>query len=459
VIGSIPLASMAWIHDAAVDDRTGRVSFIISTPPTPPQAWVVDATTGMFDQMLGAGRAYPRALCADPSDGRLFLAILAPSTSEGYVQVRDARTGRLLRVAPIGGPTLDVHMAVDEQHSRLVVANAGMYYGPRPTDGSVSILDARTGRRQRQFRVPGMVTAVGVDSRAGHVLVTSDATPQSSGHTWTISTFAMVTGRLLRRVFVPLELGAQRMAVDEHTDRAFVLGTGYRGAVYTIDTRTGRPIHTVRFGVMPSDIAVDAAAGRVFVALPGPMVKRSAYATTSSRTGVGTDAWMPAGPGSIQALDARTGRPMGRAIGVGVAPVALALDQRRRRVLVLNAGSRDTYTILSGKTLRLRAATIAPSSVSVLDEATGRAARMIALDVSIDPTALAFDPVSGHAFVAVSGGVTGVSAPDALGWLPDDLCRRLPFPQAARTTRTVGGQIIHDVDKRLSRCPLPDDVL
>jgi len=435
----------AGVRDVAIDARAGRV-FVHSMNGAGPQArlYILDMATGAQEQTLDLGRGYATALLAAPRSGHVFLATTATAfgAPAGYVSMFDARRGRFLRAIPVDTKTntLGLRLAVDDLHDRVFVARAGLPFGQHPIGGDVSVLDALTGRVARRFRVPGMVTAVAVDSRANRVLVVSDGQPQSQQHAWTIGLFDAASGRLLHSLPVPLQPDPTSIVVDERAGHAFILGAAYRGALYVVDTHTGRLVRTIRFGTMPTALAVDEAKGRVFVALPGPTVKRSAYAATSVYSGVGFENWLPSGNGYVRVLDATTGMVIVKGIPVGVAPVALAVDARRGRVLALNAGARDEYMLDSGHVLHLRAPSTAPSSISVLDAARARVTRTIGLDTRMAPQSLALDVASGRAFVAVDGGVAGVSVADPLAWLPSVLRRRLPAPRPA--TRTVSGSVV-----------------
>jgi len=436
---TITLDQTALIHDVAVDSHAGRLFIPTLIPPASIRLNIVDTATGDLTRTVDLGNNYPTAIGTVPRNGHIFVAVQAGGTNAGYVQMRDARSGRLLRVIPIATATLALRMTVDDHHNKVFIASAGLYPA---TDGSISALDATTGQQLLQFRAPGMVTAVGVDSRTNHVIVTTNTQPQARRQTWAIMLFDATTGRLLRRIAVPLELDPQHIVVDERTSRAFLLGRGYRGAVYTLDTHIGKLMHTTRFATMPTGIALDEKVDHVFVAVPGPAVKRSIYVATSKRTGVGTEDWLPIGRGSVQALDARAGTPVGRPVLVGVSPVAIAVDSRRGHVLVLNAGARDEYTTVSKVDLRLHAPMVAASSVTVLNVSNEGVVDTIALDTALAPGALTFDASSGHTFVAIDGGVAGVPVFDPLAWLPSGLRRRLPLSRSVTATRVVAGTLI-----------------
>ncbi len=136
------------------------------------------------------------------------------------------------------------------------------------------------------------------------------------------------------------------LAVDARRGRVFVLNggdAGGGGSVSVLDATTGRVRGTTPLGVVgvfdgfnlgQQALGVDSHTGRVFVLRAGKNPE--------------TDA------GSVAVLDAASGRLLGT-VGVGVHPLGLALDERTGRVFVANGGG----------------------GVSVLDSATGRLLRTV----------------------------------------------------------------------------------
>jgi YVTN family beta-propeller protein len=208
--------------------------------------------------------------------------------------------------------------AVDEQAGNVVVA------GSEPSKASISVLDARSGALVRTVVMRDKPETLAVDPRHGHIFVAS-----------------------------------------EHRDRTGNY-TG-PGSVIMLDARTGQVLHTVEVGNYPNAMAVDEHNTRVFVATVGaidPMLQN-----------------MPMGSGSVSVLDARSGRLL-RTIPVGVAPSAIAVDERAGRAFILNSGGtwedkggpdtwrwvpawiRQHLPFLQQQKTRLR---LVPGSVSVID--------------------------------------------------------------------------------------------
>jgi YVTN family beta-propeller protein len=110
------------------------------------------------------------------------------------------------------------------------------------------------------------------------------------------------------------------VAVDERLGRVYVVNTG-DDSLSILDARSGAPLHTVALDQNPAAVAVDERRGRVYVASGG--------ATDAAGNLVG--------PGSVDVLDARTGQ-ITRTMAVGVAPSAVAVDERSGAAFVVNAG-------------------------------------------------------------------------------------------------------------------------
>src|SRR5438067_4004534 len=95
----------------------------------------------------------PSAVAVAEDSGRVFVA----NYNDGSVSVLDARSGDFLRTVPVG--TAPDALAVDERTGRVFVANL--------SDDSVSVLDAHSGDLLRTTAVGQGPTALAVDERAG----------------------------------------------------------------------------------------------------------------------------------------------------------------------------------------------------------------------------------------------------------------------------------------------------
>jgi DNA-binding beta-propeller fold protein YncE len=184
------------------------------------------------------------------------------------------------------------------------------------------------------------------------------------------------------------------------------------------------------------DVAVDQRSGRVFITDTGP--ERFLQKMVAGSGGLG--AFMPLGPGSLHVLDARTGAPLAL-VSVGMAPNAIAVDERRNRVYVVNAGSHDAYGTAGSTSIVIRAPIYGPGGLSVLDATSGRLLRSVALGTQ--PSSIALDAPTGQIIIGDTGDSAPHPQPDPWGWLPRPVRRFLAFlPQHAPPSRPHPARII-----------------
>jgi YVTN family beta-propeller protein len=282
-----------------------------------------------------------------------------------------------------------------------------------------------SGAAQRIIAVQPHPRAVALDGRTGHVFVTSRGIVGFPG---SVSVLAAGDGTVLRTVPVGLSPGV--VAVDERTGRAFVanggdVSNGHAASVSVLDTASGAVLRATPLihGSYPSAIAVDAVAGRVFVAdLAGG---RGAVTVLDARSGallrtLVLDARSGALlrtlvlGGSVQpvALDARGGR----AIVVTSDDRAHLLDARSGRVLhSVAVGHGASAVALDSRTGHAFVANQDDNTVSMLDAASGAVLRVT--DVGVAPGAVAIDERDGRVLVANQGDDTVTVLDGASGLL------------------------------------------
>ncbi len=167
---------------------------------------------------------------------------------------------------------------------------------------------------------------------------------------------------------------ATSIAVDARAGRVFVANSGdiaRDGNVSVLDASNGRVLRTVVTGAHPVVVAtVDEPGGHVFVVSAGPL--------DTEQTG------------SVSMLDASTGRVL-RTTAVGVYPDAAAVDTRTGRLFVVNKED---------------------STLSVLDTTRGTRVRTTRLGDVTSPPLLAVDERRGRVFVGRDGAVSILDATD-----------------------------------------------
>jgi len=284
-----------------------------------------------------------------------------------------------------------------------------------------------------------------VDERAGRAIV-------AGAGRGSVSVITTDTGRLVHTTV--LSGGSLGLAVvAAAAGHVFVPGwaggaTGPSDALYMLDTRTGTLLRTITIPFAPLAIGEDGQGKRIFVVSAGGMK--------------GNDVSF-LGAGTISMLDARSGM-MRWHTGVGVHPVAIAVDAMTRRVFVVNAGQMGRTGLGLGNVSVLNAATghvvgtipVGRGAVAVaVDDRTGRV--FVANDESRDisvldarsgvvlrtvpvgfATALAVDEVAGRVIVA-NGGSGTVSVLDA------------KTGAVVRTLLVGGGPVAVAVDARTHR--------
>lgn len=433
------------VDDVAMDTSASRV-FIDTSHGNDTAMRVLDTRTGMLVRTIHAPDG-PAELGVSARASHLFAA--RATTYTASVRMLDLHSGAVLRTVPIDPNPVAV--LVQEQVGRVYVASTGVGIGNAhgcSVPNSVSILDTRSGLLLRRIHLTTGVNSIAVDERTGRAILTSDN--HCFMGPFSIGVLDVTSGRLPRTI--PIALRPTRVVVDEATGRAFVLAATPNpfgpapniGRVFVLDVRTGALIRSIPLGSPPTDIAVDERTGRVFVAVGGPsrIVSYTFPPTNSGASGSGMVSSgmtrMTIGLGSVQMLDARSGIVL-RAIPVGVNPEAVAVDARRGRVFVVNAGSADGYATSGPTRVTIKAFLTAPGSVSLLDATTGTVSRTITLDTS--PHAIAVDDAAGRAFVINYGSGVPLPIPDPWAWAPSWLRQRIPFAPPSSRTRIIPSSV------------------
>ncbi len=207
VLRTVRLGSDFVLSGVAVDARTGRV-FVGDTSGAADVVHVLDAWTGtLYGAPAGTHAASPYAtsypfglnatddLAVDPApaagspDGRVFVV------SSAGLRTLDARTGRTLRVAAVGGIASAV--ALDALRHRVYVASInGVDANGVPAGlGRVTVLDERSGAVLRVLDAGMTPRALGVDTGTGHVVVVDEGGSVTVPDAW-----AWIPADIRRRV-------------------------------------------------------------------------------------------------------------------------------------------------------------------------------------------------------------------------------------------------------------------
>jgi DNA-binding beta-propeller fold protein YncE len=269
--------------------------------------------------VVGLGAA-PVQVLVDERRARVFVLTTMPvrgaiREQRGFVDVLSASSGMLVRRVSIeGSPQIE---AVDERLGRVYVASqlgVALASGASGSTVILSVLGAEDGKVAQVIRFPGGFPSLAVEPTAGRVYLTNSLAgavvvyrPEKSGvvrfargpipvgespdglavdgrrhrvfvyavgHA-VIDVLDARSVRVVRRVAAPQILGA--IAVDEPAGLVYVAtqyGIGrvrypYLGRVTVAHAATGRRVCSALVGRAPEAVAVDAVAGRVYVAASG----------------------------------------------------------------------------------------------------------------------------------------------------------------------------------------------
>ncbi len=352
-----------------------------------------------------------QGIAVDERTGRVFVVDADyASRGQGSVTVLDARSGRPVRVTAVG--PYPVAAVVAERTGRVFVLNGGLNLD---VPGTVSVLDARDGRLLRTIGVQKHPLAAAVDEAAGRVFVASIGNT-GNGYAATVAVLAAASGRVLRTV--PVGNTPEAVAVDARLGRVYVAGD-YQLKI--LDVETGAVLRTVTVGNHPHDALVDARAGRVFLAEADGSIDVLDARTGSVLHAIAepTPGWRSHGFAVAAAVDEAANRlvvgavtawptssmawadPSGRA-GVLDAltgrPLHTVALRSQAVAVAMDAPARLAFVLETGATNMVGAALIS-AGVDVLDPTSGAVRRRTALDASTSWGALGVDQSTGRVFV------------------------------------------------------------
>lgn len=335
-------------------------------------------------QTIRVGRN-PSAIAVASASGRLVVA----NEDDGTLSLLDARSGALLRTVPLGQhPTA---LALDEAAGRvftlnttLTTATAALPYPATVGVATLSVLDLHTGALLRTVPAGASPTVLAVDEPGGRLVVASSGDD-------TVRLLDARTGQVLRTV--ALNGRPQSVAVAPAAGRVFVSIEGRQGRVVMVDSRTGRLVRTLTLGQPVGAVVAVPHAGRLVVSSDGQLQLRDLH--SGALVGTVHAAVVPLQPtaggqvlvrgrAGLRLLDARTGRWAGpwvlsdRAVQL-VWSEDVAPDSRSGTVVVAVQPARG------------------PSALAVLNGHSGRVRRLIPVGPAVG--ALAVDARTHTAFV------------------------------------------------------------
>lgn len=337
-VDSAPLMRAGGSHtvsdlaSVAVDGVTERIFLLHApylaglSPAGRVDVFDVRALTLLHTEPVG-GLAQPPLV--DETTGRVFIA----SQVGGTISVLDATTGRRVRTVPLArgprGPS--AAPILDERTARV-------FFAEDTARGQVDMLDARDGAIVRRITVDPFPHALAVDRVNGRVLV-------AAGTSGGVDVLDARDGT--RLYTAPLPGPSSGLTVAETTHRAFV-SYADRDTVSMLDTATGTLLRTVpvrrdhdlwphrRRAREQADGAAYPVVARVDETMRWVVVRVPE---------ISDDEGIEPGSAQLTVLDTRTATRVHTLITGDTWPEAAAIDARRGRAFVIAAGSIAVYDV------------------------------------------------------------------------------------------------------------------
>jgi len=264
-----------------VDPERSRV-FVASTGDfnsrTPGSLFVLDASTGAVVRRTSLGHD-PQGLLLDRHTGHVFVTYQDIAERYYWLQTStlymlNARTGRVLRVSPLVQPGYVASAAVDEQTGRAFLLLTGRLAS------TMAIVDTGTGAILRMTPMGRRAIRLGVDERAGRVFVLNT---RQDAHAYfsesDLTTFDARTGRLLRTVDLRRAM-VDGMIVDTPAQRVFLVSSGVQNryehldrkqaSLKVLDVASGTLVHALA-GTYADNALVDEHTGHLVITRLGGM--------------------------------------------------------------------------------------------------------------------------------------------------------------------------------------------
>jgi len=226
----------------AVDERRNRIYVACGDSN---QVTVIDGETNRVVGVVPLAMD-PQGIAVDERTGRAYIA--NPSTNSVFVSNKGLPEGEI----PVG--IHPVAVAVDEAKGLLYVANKG--------DGTASVVDLGSGQVRRTLAIGGQPETAAVDPGTNRAYVGDAVIDRDS---------LEVVGRLRwQATALGLEIVPRRIVADPTANRLYVAafngipGSNGGDMIYALDSRSFERLPASLGGVSTIDLALDAAAGRLY---------------------------------------------------------------------------------------------------------------------------------------------------------------------------------------------------
>lgn len=248
----------AFSSALSLDQGTDHLFVVGSLPSAGGAITTIDAASGRLLNLVRVG-LFPITPVVDRRTRRAFVV-----NQNGHsISVLDSASGRVLSTVP-GGQQPD-SVVVDEARGRAFVLDGA--------GASVLVLDAGTGRVLREMADSHDPVALALSTRYGRLFaVNADGT---------VSVLDARTGAVLRTVaLLPAALHwvPDAVTMDQRGDRLFVAGDRDGGAAaFVLNGRDGSILRALPVGMGPHTIVTDERTGRVIITA-GPLAGQGAGA-------------------------------------------------------------------------------------------------------------------------------------------------------------------------------------
>ncbi len=379
------LFSQPGVTTVDVTVRIGAPVDVVTAPTTS----APDATTGQVTGSLGVtdpnspGAGYTYNLVSKPRYGTItfdanggyaytptlvgrITAALNPGLTDSFTvgvgtTVSEAVDVNVdgITVSPHAVTTTENQVGTDSYPLGIAVSKDGnRAYVTNISDGTVSVIDLRTGQVSAAITVGGQPTAIAINGAGNRIYVLNDSDD-------TVSVFNTATGAIVGQ---PIEVGndAAAIVLSPNGTRAYVSNSS-DDTVSVIDTATRKVVNTIAVGENPFGMALspngryvyvtnadsgtvsvistvrNAVVGTATVGTAPTAIVVSAdgsrlYVANSGNSAISDD-------GTVSVIDAATLTTIGSPIRVGDYPTGLALSADGTQLYVANAFSSEISLI------------------------------------------------------------------------------------------------------------------